>query len=350
MANKKNYSGFNPIIVATSTTQLEVVVTDVNNIDYTVILSRTLQGGAARYNLSGVVVEGFSDEEKILTLGGLTGYTTNKLFVKFSDSTGSGVSYAHNAVTQINKEDIFDADITRLLMLKDSYCVYDGFPFDLTVLNGSTYLGDFNNDFSWGIPIVGYEKDFFVEKSNDDSVVDITIGTASGQLTEHLGVIHATKNNIYPDELIATGEGIILKMKKCCLTDTPFYIRWINTIGGYEFNMFQLRIRAEQRVKSVLGVQTPIEQREVSQNTVISETINLSASNVVMVGQDNLNREEFEWLQTIALSPNICWYDEFASKWTNISLLDGNTQVWDTNNALGTIEYTFTMPRILTQF
>ncbi len=349
MAVRKNYAGFNDILVTVDNANLDVTVTDVNNTAYKVVLSRALQAGSSTYNLSGVVVEGFNDQERVLSLGGaLTGYTTNKLFVEFQDILG--VSYAHNAVVQINDRDLFENDTTKLLMLKDRYDVYDGFPFDLTILNGGAYMGDFNNDFYWGSPAPAEQKDFFVEKSNADSVVDITIGTAIGQLTDHIGVIHATRDNIYPDELLAIGEGFRLEMKRCCITDTPFYIRWINTIGGYEFYMFQLHIKAEQRVKEVSVIQTSIRQKASSNSTITSETVNLLASNVVAVGQDNLTRDEFEYLQTIALSPDICWYDQSAKRWINIAVSDENTQVWDTNSALGTVQYTLTMPRILTQF
>ena len=351
MASRKNYSGFNDIIVTVPSDTLSVEVIDVNNNSYEIMLSRALDGGNATYDLSGVVVEGFTDTEKSLSLGGLTGYTTNKLFTEFKHSDPAVTSYAHNAVYQINKEDFFSDNTSRFLMLKTEYCVYDGFPFDITVFNGKSNIGDFNNDFSWKTPPAPVnQQDFFVDKANASTNLTVKIGSLTGTLVENVGVIHATRNNLYPTTLIALVNTFSLTLTKCCLTDTPFYIRWINHIGGYEFYMFQLRVRSEQRIKEVFTVQTPIRQRTVSGNTVTSETVNLSATNVVTVGQDNLSREDFEWLSGIALSPNICIYDVDAKKWTTIAITEENTQFWDTNNALGTVEYTFTMPRVLTQF
>lgn len=349
---KKSYAGFNPILVRVQRGSWQNVTLNVRvqsidaDISVNLELSRsTGEDGLATFDVSGTVVNGFVDKERTLTQGQLHGVVTNRLFTVFYRYSGNETQtarYAHNAVIQMGGVDVFD-NITKFLMVKDIYNVYDGFPFGLTVyqpnIHPRGHCGDFSaqfNDDFWNshIPFVGTK---------------VQSGDMFGVTDDVVGVINATTDNLlYPNKAIATVANDSVTLLKSDSTEAPFYIRWISQIGGYEYKMFQLRARTEQRVKDIQTIQTNAFGGVMGTRT--QQTISLSASNIVTVGDSELSHSEFEWLQGIALAPEISYYNKEQGKWYAITISEESILFWDTGSGLGMVEFNFLMPRVATQF
>ena len=68
----------------------------------------------------------------------------------------------------------------------------------------------------------------------------------------------------------------------------------------------------------------------------------------ITTGIDNLNRQEYTKLAGIIRSPRVQWWNEESQTWVTI-LCGDQSNTWDTNSGLGSIEVTFIYPRILLQ-
>lgn len=356
---KTNYTAFNPIVVDVLqvSTEKEASLTIYvlscidSNYKEVLVITRAFNEGAASFDISNVVSRLFSDTRRELTSGTLIGYTTNKLFVDLlyrgSDNSTERIAI-YNAVNQFNRDDIFNA-AQKFLMLRNNYTVYDGYPFDLTVCNPSVmppvyFNDDYNDDFvrSIGPAPLSTENgvgDLIVYVNDLHAVVEGGVGVICVSSDMNYGEASTASISGYDSE-------IILRVSES--GDANFYIRWINQIGGYEFKMFQVRNVAEQRIKDVAIIQT--EHKQSVLETITQETLGLNASNVIITGDSNLDRENFLWLQGIASSPEICHWDKPSQKWINIAILDSDTQSWDSDSGLGSVEFTFLLPRILKQF
>lgn len=143
----------------------------------------------------------------------------------------------------------------------------------------------------------------------------------------------------------ATGELIAqYEIETGCVPDSPFYIRWINTSGGWDYHMFQ-RTEDTWDVGDVSNI-----QRVATNPNDTQQTVAVSAVNTVTVGEGLLAKEDYLRLSALARAPRIEWYNEDLKAWQVIVLSDDFSTTWNTRNAFGNVEFTFLLPRILTQF
>lgn len=129
-----------------------------------------------------------------------------------------------------------------------------------------------------------------------------------------------------------------------CTPDLPFYVRWINASGGWDYRMFE---RHEDT--SEVGDISNIQRVATNQNDT-QQTVSLTATNTVTVGVGLLLNDEYKTVAALARSPRIEWYNEEISTWQTIVLAEDFSATWDSRNAFGTVEFTFALPRVLTQF
>lgn len=129
-----------------------------------------------------------------------------------------------------------------------------------------------------------------------------------------------------------------------CVPDAPFYVRWINTSGGWDFWMFQRREETDE-VEDVSTIQLVAENPKDTQ-----ATISLTASRRVTVGEGLLSKDDYRALVALPRSPRIQWYNEELQTWQTIVIAEGFSAAWNTRNGFGNVEFTFALPRLLTQF
>ncbi len=129
-----------------------------------------------------------------------------------------------------------------------------------------------------------------------------------------------------------------------CVPDAPFYIRWINTMGGWDSWMFERREETDD-VEDVSSIQL-----HAANPTDTQTTVSLSASRTVTVGEGLLSKDEYRALAALPRSPRIQWYNEELQAWQTIVVAEGFSATWNSRNGFGDVEFTFALPRILTQF
>lgn len=129
-----------------------------------------------------------------------------------------------------------------------------------------------------------------------------------------------------------------------CIPDNPFYIRWINEKGGYDFWMFKSYPSDEQEIEDIINtLPYPSDQYHIWHRA------SAIGRKRITVGDGLLTREEFECLKFIPRSPLVEWYDESVGKWQTVVFEDSISVTWNSRSGLGDIEYTFTLPPIKLQ-
>lgn len=220
--------------------------------------------------------------------------------------------HAYNAVRQLTQPSIFDT-ASKFLTHQKSYKVYDGYPFSVSIYEPRPTRVLLNGDEIHGR--VHHTIDCDISSLGDSSTL-----------------------------LMCNGCSLVLN-KERVNENSSFYIRWVNSIGGYEHVMLQRRVFTEQQISDIINIQTSGSNERNTQRTA-----SVNALNIVTVGDAGLSIADFRWLQGVALSPKIEWYNKDTSSWVCVVLADNHTTLSDTSSRLNTIEYIFQLPRILTQF
>lgn len=129
-----------------------------------------------------------------------------------------------------------------------------------------------------------------------------------------------------------------------CVPAAPFYVRWINTSGGWDSWMFERREENED-VEDVSNIQLYI-----ADPTDTQQTVSLNAARTVTVGEGLLSKEDYRTLAALPRSPRIQWYNEELQAWQTIVIAEAFSSSWNSRNGFGNVEFTFALPRTLTQF
>lgn len=92
----------------------------------------------------------------------------------------------------------------------------------------------------------------------------------------------------------------------------PFYVRWINELGGYDYHMFS----CNQQHAYELASQTTYDMHDGDGQQVVLEK---TSNHTVEVSSGLVTRQNAIAIAKLVLSPDIRWYDEKAGKWIRIT-------------------------------
>lgn len=118
----------------------------------------------------------------------------------------------------------------------------------------------------------------------------------------------------------------------------PFYIRWINQKGGWDTYMFEQHKKYTQEVDR--GDQYVLAN---SRDPYASQTRGELApefKNIVQAGAEQLDENDFNLLEGIALSPLVQVYNYQIKAWQRV-LVDDTDLTWDTKSPRNTVSYEF---------
>lgn len=118
----------------------------------------------------------------------------------------------------------------------------------------------------------------------------------------------------------------------------PFYIRWINQKGGWDTYMFEQHKKYTQEVDR--GDQYVLAN---SRGPYASQTRGELApefKNIVQVGAEQLDENDFNLLKGIALSPLVQRHNDSIGVWQRV-LVNDTDLTWDTKTPRNTVSYEF---------
>ena len=243
--------------------------------------------------------------------------------VAFLSTSETGTFAAQNAVSQLGEQELFTE--VRLLM-ESSPVQYPGYPLELVF---------YNRDFA-------ATNQFLFGYARDKSGQDIGIAYTRFQPVVLFAVPEGTRS-FYVNNLPVTLTTNI-PIEEGCVSEYPFYIRWINPLGGYDFFMFNAKKtgKIDRANTEIVQFASPSDenQSQVAAWFTITRTLT--------TGAGGLSRKQYEALSHILVSPKVDWWNESTGKWVSV-VVDNQSLTWDTESGFGSVSFTFVLPRTLLQ-
>lgn len=126
-----------------------------------------------------------------------------------------------------------------------------------------------------------------------------------------------------------------------CIPNNPFYIRWINRYGGFDYWMFSKRQTFEREIKNIETFEPYISDFFNASGT--ATVIDKSIESKVTIGAEGLTVNEWRILSFIADSAFVQWYDEENMKWINI-IVEKSKLALQTDSSRHGLELTIQLP------
>lgn len=118
----------------------------------------------------------------------------------------------------------------------------------------------------------------------------------------------------------------------------PFYIRWINQKGGWDTYMFEQHKKYTQEVDR--GDQYVLANSRDPYTSQTRGELAPEFKNIVQVGAEQLDENDFNLLKGIALSPLVQRYNYSVGAWQRV-LVNDTDLTWDTKTPRNTVSYEF---------
>lgn len=153
------------------------------------------------------------------------------------------------------------------------------------------------------------------------------------------------ESGIFLDCLAPITFNVKRAMEQSCNT---FYVRWINTLGGWDYWLFENKIYEALNVENGNNYESYFDSI-----SAISDFENVTFKNVspaVQVGSSTLTKNEAEGLKILTTSPKIYWYNEEFSKWIGVIVEPGTFNIRSTKENYFNVELTFVKPKYFNQF
>jgi hypothetical protein len=314
------HTAFNPAFFEVQDATATDVDIDVNGD----IFNCEFINGAARLNLSNIVKRLFADEVVVSASSGIVFFVDKNLFVRYAvDGTGIGGPYFSNAINAV---------------------VQIGENSDMTSKQGK-FLTNFKRlkkyaDFPLSVSALRTEYSTFVEIGS--------IGSTAGTPNNPHFCVAIPDNAIYvmvQDEHEAETDNRFVDDFPC--TDSPFYVRWINQQGGWDYWMFSFRQFISRNIQNQQTFNPNIDNQETAKG--FTELINQDGIEQITVGTSGLNENEYEVISKLIYSPKIEFYDKEKDKWFTL-IVDKGENEKDTRMSSNSLEFTFNLPTPQLQF
>lgn len=290
-------------------------------------LSAESYNGVVKFDASAVVkswlykeLAEFGEDDDIIT--------DKALSIRYRVNIG-GTYYTYlavNAVAQIGESSVRE-DVGKVLTRFSRLDLYDGYELDYSLLCGNT--------------VIPSKRGVLTTLSVNRVRVD---NAAVALLTEA-----ATDTNIQDE----SGNDIYILPQLDipvfyhCEAKKPYYVRWINQLGGVDYFMFSRQQKHAPSVKSVSTYEVYVDNpSDVRTN---SKAYAMTTENTVTVGAEMLGETDFNALRWLAFAKKIQHYDETLGKWIDlaVSKFDGS---FNTKNESHSVEVTFALPNLNIQY
>jgi len=313
--------------------------------DYTE-LNREYFNGTTTFNISKVVT-GYFNALPITDIG--EAWTDERLAIPYSvynaiDGGTPLLFTAMNAVGQIGEELDIPAGVFATTF--DRLKKYEGYELYVAVTNPSNTASIYYNA---DIPIQENisDKHFLFQIGDTYNTVKLQLGALYAPIVDYLGnyLVDYLGRNIVA-YIGAPGTSATMPVEHPCIPSMPFYCRWINRLGGFDYWMFGNRQLISTKNSNVTTFKPYITNTETA--TTTDMVIGMSGATTVKVGAQGLTVNEYDTIKNIIFSPFIEYYDEKLARW--VTVIPTGTIEEDTRSTRKSLELEFLLPEIQTQF
>lgn len=253
-------------------------------------------------------------------------FTLNYNF--YADGSGWEEYKVMNAVAQIGKSLNFTQYTGQILSEFSKIKKYENFPLELSLLSysaGNTAITAYNanSNLIHSANISNYTNTVINVFIDDDDVASCTVGNPGGNVSKW-----------------------IFAPAHSCTPEHPFYVRWINQRGGWEYFMFEFR-QIRKYALSDIQILNPL-ILDTATAALTSKVISAKATESITAGVEGLITEDFEILRKIIYSPLIQFYSQATGQWKGIYI--EKAEIEKDNRTAKNFEVEFILPEPLLQF
>jgi hypothetical protein len=320
------HTAFNPVILQLSAeSQYEIdngIQCTLTSDSRSSTIEREFFNGLTRFDLSEILKYWFKEEVVILPQTAFC-FLDKRLAFEYDIDLSGSTSTAVNAVVQLQRDPDMTTWGNRFLTNFPVIKKYAGYPLDISYLNVEQYAlvvfdGDILNE---GDPITDPHFSITIP----DNVASVAISAFSQEvflLTNSGTIIQANNSqNITVkgvDILEVQAEEDVLSS---CTPGNPFYVRWINRMGGFDYRMFYENQSYALNVKNQATF-IPVADDILNAGYTARE-VSKEAERTVTVGAGNLTDIEYKELLTISTSPRVEVWDTESRKWYQVYVASG---------------------------
>lgn len=233
---------------------------------------------------------------------------------------------AVNGVSQIGQRSARTGEDGNVLTTLSALSYYEGYPLDYSVIaaesNVQTSAGEAVKGGIYRVLVGDDNQRILQNESGNEVLVDT-------------------------DKKVLLGFDMDARIRRRCVPDNPFYVRWLNRDGGVDYFMFG---KTQKKTKSLKSVTTYAPFVEDTQSARTNRKIySMEAEAGIKAGTSLLNKTDYEAIAAMPFSPLIEYYEEQLYKWIRVAVekFDGET---DTKGEMFSVEISFTLPNINTQY
>ena len=321
--------------------------------DISVSLRREYLNGEAWFDISSVLKKWFTDEkiepkenQYIYYDCDLAQYYAVSLDDKPVDND---FHMALNAAVQCgDKTDMFN-DGNRFLTRQKNIKKYEGYPLDVSFIKTDTNAEYYLNLSEVTVGDMLKLAHSSIKIPDGTTKVELSDIPLSTNLTTNksTNIESNTSNQIVVRNNIKASLVIEKGVLQTCTGLNPFYVRWINQLGGFEYWMFYHNQKLKLNAKTTDTIEPVI--HSISNTSYIIRELNKEVESFLTVGAGNLKPDEHLALSEIPTSPRVEYWNEKIGKWIRIycenSKIESNTR-----DMTKDIEIEFTLPIPQIQF
>ncbi|GHT33986.1 hypothetical protein FACS189434_09380 [Bacteroidia bacterium] len=275
-------------------------------------------------------------------------YLDNNLIVAFAFQVLIPI-YAVNGAAQIGESSDLMEQINTFRTKRQRVSYYEGYPLSVTMfgdgfLSANTVKFKFNNEEL--IEIAGAGKTYItvdVKPNKEYIALQYTVEPLQANSGETIRT--NTGEIIYVSSGVNAESRLLIDNK--CTPSAPFYVRWINLVGGWDYFMFSCRQIITRETKQQATFKPTILNTDTATGT--EYVIDKSAAQEIKAGADMISEDDFISLNDLPMSNKIQYYDKARGKWFDL-LIDKSTIDKITGDTAQSVEFTFITPEPQTPF
>ena len=346
---------FNPCIIKTekqTETKAKIYLAFGNwtakPVDY-ITLEREYLNNEAYFDIKNILRNGIS--EGITPISGTPCWVDRMFFVEytvFNDIDAKMYNAtAVNAVVQVQESSALTDKRGHFMTKFDRLKYFAGYPLEIVSFafrTGDTFIRFDGLDFTqvaanvFVIPIVDKHNSIEISNQNFDKF-----------LRDNQGRI--ITDNDYEPITVPAGDDykqFMMPIDSPDMPDNPFYIRWVNQQGGWDYWMFGYRQFASRSVSNQITFNPYVQNQELVKG--FEKVVGMEAGEKIKAGSSSISENDYECVSRLIYSPYIEWFNEASGLWQSITLDGDGKNENDTNATSKDIEFTFNLPTPQLQF
>lgn len=273
-----------------------------------------------------------------------------------SIKVGYQFSYRDSVGALITSAEAFYTEIQR--PMRSVAQIGESKDMDDYEINPIKFLSDFDKIymFQYAGALLPSELDFILP-SGIAGASDLYVGGTGGQVTIPDASLADEVYHVKPlvgwnntQVFITDNVGTLSELKYAKLyliNENPFFVRWLNQRGAFDYWCFQKRQTDERQGSEMKTIRSYIENPETATGT--HTKIDMSAARKMIAGATNLTYNQWDVISWLQYSPLVEYYDIATATWIKV-IVEPTKLDYLTDKPAGKLEFSFVFPELILQY